>query len=106
MEKLEKFVSKETYKKISDVGISCWKDLFNIHRKRKEEFWKDFSKTIPELERIKLEKVLYRECCWDNDIYYYNVKEHICDDGTFKQRELDLEYDFFEENIYICMHYG
>ena len=74
---LEKYISKDAYVKLQKENINCWKDLFTVHKNRREEFWNDFSKTIKEIDRKKLEKVLYRECVWDNDKYYYHHQNNI-----------------------------
>lgn len=96
MEKLEKYVNKETFLKLSNVGITNWEELLKIHRREKTEFWNDFSKTISETQRIKLEKVLYRECCWDNDKYYYNTDGCIYDNGEIEPRQMKDDEPKFE----------
>lgn len=88
MKKLEELVNKQTLRKLANEGITCWEGLFNIHRKRKDEFWKEFSKKITNSNRKKLEKVLYRECIWDNDKYYYHHNDNLLNDKTYTPRDV------------------
>ena len=96
MEELEKYVNKETFEKLSNEGITSWTELLKVHRRGKNEFWNEFSKTISESQRIKLEKILYRECSWDGNKYYYNTEGNILDNGELEPRQIKDDDPRFE----------
>ena len=88
MKKLEEYVSEETFRKLLDKGITNWEQLLRVHTHKAEEFWESFSDSITDVERKKLEKVLYRECVWHNNKYYYSPINHaeLKNDGTYEPR--------------------
>ena len=96
MKKLEEYVDKKTFEKLSNEGITSWAELLKVHRKEKNEFWNEFSKTISESQRKKLEKILYRECCWDGNKYYYNTEGNILNNGELEPRQIKDDDPRFE----------